>query len=470
MQKLYSASQSKDLDTVSQERFSIPGSTLMEDASFSTYLLIKEQIATSSCVLFIAGGGNNGGDALAIARLAYLDGNRNTKIMLADNGKETDLRKAQRQACEKLEIDFTDTLESADLIIDGLFGIGLKGAPRAPFDKLIEDINRTNAKVIALDVPSGIGDDVPFGLGVKAHTTVCMGVLKSALYNPKNRDYAGTILKTFDFFPSQAKPKPCAKLLEKTDLVPNRLKGSDYKKTRGSVAILGGSGRFTGAVVLAAKAAFHAGAGLVTIYTEQSLIPSISKAIPSAMVTTYESIKDLSEFDAVLVGPGMGKDHDDVLRAAMEQARRLVIDADGIRAMARLVIKADKDCILTPHLGEYAALVDAFAKDSIQNTPQTWEQTLSNVQQNVGATVVVKANTVYVKENEDMFIIDGQNPSLGVAGSGDVLAGITLALLAKGRCDAAKDAALLHQMAGKKASEELGLYSSDELIRFIGKV
>lgn len=470
MQELYTDSQSKDLDTISQQNFSLAGATLMEDASFSTYQIIKERIQNAKLTLFIAGGGNNGGDALAIARLAYLDGNRNIRVMLADNGKETDLRMAQRRACESIGIPFTDTLQGADLIIDGLFGIGLKGAPRAPFDKTILAINSSNAYVIALDVPSGIGDAVPFGLGVRADMTVCMGVLKSALYNPKNRDYAGTIVKTFDFFPPQAKPQPNALLLERSDLHVKPLKKSAYKNTRGNVAILGGSGRYTGAVVLAAKAAFHAGAGLVTIFTEQNLVPTIAKAIPSAMVTTYESAIDLSLFDAVLVGPGMGKDHDNVLKNAIGTAKRLVIDADGIRAMARLGLRTNGNCILTPHLGEYEDLVKTFACECDKSTPHSWEETLKTVQERTNAIIIVKANTVFVREQETLYVIDGQNPSLGVAGSGDVLSGITLALFAKEDNGTARNAALLHQMAGKCAHEALGFYSSDDLIQFIGKL
>ncbi|MCQ2412319.1 MAG: NAD(P)H-hydrate dehydratase [Sphaerochaetaceae bacterium] len=469
MQELYSASQSKSMDETSQNKFSILGATLMEDASFSTYLRIRDDITSASLAVFVAGGGNNGGDALAIARLAYLDGRRNIAVMLADAGKETDLRKAQRLACQSIGVRFTDALDGADLIIDGLFGIGLKGCPREPSKSLIEEINSSKAKVIALDVPSGIAEEVPFANGVKAYRTICMGELKSALFIPENRDHAGTIETTFPFFPEGAKPNAHAYLLNDQDLCVPTLKASDYKKTRKSVAIIGGSGRFTGAVILAAKAAFHAGAGLVTIFTEQNLVSLIAKAIPSAMVTTYEEATDLSAFDAVLCGPGMGKKHDDALKMALEQAKRLVIDADGIRALARLGSSTKGNCILTPHLGEYADLVNAFAKNAKPETPFAWEETLSEVQKATQATLVVKANTVTIKDSETLCFVDGQNPSLGVAGSGDVLAGMTLALFAKDGKRAAHNAALLHQKAGRLAHEKLGFYSSDDLIRFIGK-
>ena len=475
MQTLYTDSLSKKMDETAQSYFSIPGITLMEDASFSTYTIIKDRIKNSKKTVFLAGGGNNGGDALAVARLAYLYGCRNITVLISDSGKETENRAIQRTACEKIGINITKDADAAlkdtDLIVDGLFGIGLKGDPREPYARLIEKINSTEAYVISIDVPSGIGDDVRFSKGIKADETVCMAVPKTALYLPQNRDSAGIINISFPFFPDGAKPESDIRLLEERDLALKKLRCDDYKKTRGSVAIIGGSGRFTGAVVLAAKAAFHAGAGLVTIFTEERLIPSISKAIPSAMVTTYDAIQDLASFDAVLCGPGMGKDHDSALLQAVESAKTLIVDADGIRAFARLKLKAKDKCIMTPHLGEYAALLASFCPDSETDTPQGWIKTLRDISSKTDSTIVVKANTLWIAgKDRTISVIDGQNPSLGVAGSGDVLSGIIAALAAHNDDRAAENGTLLHQSAGRLAHKKYGFYSSDELISFIGKV
>jgi len=475
MQTLYGDSQSKRMDETAQEGFSIPGITLMEDASFSTYSIIKEKIKNAKKTVFLAGGGNNGGDALAIARLAYLDGCRNISILLSDSGKETELRAMQRLACGKIGLSITkdadSALKDADLIIDGLFGIGLKGDPRAPYDALIEKINSLGSYVISIDVPSGIGDGVSFSKSIKAKEIVCMAVPKSAIYLPQNRESAGIVHVSFPFFPEGAKPESDIVLLEESDLSLKKFRSDDYKKTRGSVAIIGGSGRFTGAVVLSAKAAFHAGAGLVTIFTEEKLIPPISKAIPSAMVTTYEAIEKLDSFDAVLCGPGMGKDHDDALKKAVDNARTLVIDADGIRGFARLGLKAKCRCIMTPHLGEYAALLKAFCPCCVTDTPESWIQALRDVSCKTESTIVVKASTLWIAcKDRQLSVIDGQNPSLGVAGSGDVLSGIITALAAQNDDRAAENGTLLHQSAGRLAQKKFGFYSSDELISFIGKV
>lgn len=476
MQNLYTDAQSKKMDQISQENFSIPDQVLMEDAAFSTYTLIKDRLKKSSCTLFIAGGGNNGGDALAIARLAYLDHCSGICILLADSGKETALRAKQRLICENIGIQFLTDWDSAfanaQIIIDGLFGVGLKGIPRSPFDSLIARINALKIEVISLDLPSGIGDNVPHGNGIRATTTICMGAQKTAIYLPQNRDFCGQILTTLPFFPDAATPQNPVTLLDHSDLQIPTIAPSSYKKTRGSIAIIGGSGHFTGAVILSAKAAFHAGAGLVTIFTAPNLVPLIAKAIPSAMVTTYTESFDLSQFDAVLCGPGLGSTHDQIVQNAITQSKRLVIDADGIRAFARLSLKLPTNipCIMTPHLGEYTALLSAYCPNQDIKTPSGWISSLSAISATTGSYLIVKANTVWLK-TDSISVIDGQNPSLGVAGSGDVLSGITVALLAStsNASLAAKNAAILHQKAGRLATAKLGFYTSDDLIPFIGQ-
>ncbi|MGP1508873.1 MAG: NAD(P)H-hydrate dehydratase [Sphaerochaeta sp.] len=486
MYTLYGSEQSKLMDTVSQEKFSISEETLMEDASFSAYLMLKNDIGKAKHTLFLAGGGNNGGDALAIARLAYLDGIRSISVLLADRGKETDLRAKQRRAVQRLGIEVSKEpftcdakfeLNNADLIIDGLFGIGLKGEPSEPYNSLISHINSKKITVISLDVPSGMGDNVPFGKAINAYRTICMGEEKYALYLPQNRDFAGIIEKTFPFFPEAAKPFSGIKRIILSDMKIRDFKGSDYKKTRGSIAVIGGSGRFTGAVVLAAKAAFHSGVGLVTIFTEEKLIPVISKAVTSAMVAGYGDADDLGKFDAVLCGPGMGKDHDDMLSLALKQAKKIVLDADGIRAFARLKAMGEGKCILTPHLGEYSALLKAFLPEEKTDTPQAWLNTLKKLQKTVNAVIAVKAGTVWLEDGQQSLVYDGQNPSLGVAGSGDVLSGIITALAAVSKpVDlentlgvAVKNGVLIHQTAGRLACEEKTFYSAEELIQYIGK-
>ena len=474
MQNLYSDQQAKLLDNLAQEQYGIPSLTLMEDAAFSTYNLIRDEIRCAKHVLSIAGGGNNGGDALALARLVFLDGFTDIAILLADNGKETEQRRIQKEACEKLGIriisDWDLAVSESDLIIDGLFGIGLKGETRAPFDSLIEKVNASGKKVISLDVPSGMGDGAKFAKCIKAAQTVCMAIPKSEIYLPQNRDFAGNVKMTFNFFPKGAIPKSDLILLDGSDITVKPLAKSAYKKTRGSVAIIGGSGRYTGAVVLAAKAAFHAGAGLVTVFTEEKLISVIAKSVPSAMISTYDKITDLSVFDAVLCGPGMGSSHDGALKLAFESAKALVVDADGIRAFCRLGLKADRRCILTPHLGEYSALLSSFCPDAETDTPDSWIGTLKEVARITNSTIVVKANTVWIaSDGKPTYVIDGQNPSLGVAGSGDVLSGIITALVAQGDDDAAADGVLIHQEAGHLAETKYGFYSSNELINLIGK-
>lgn len=482
MQNLYSSAQSLQMDRTSQTDFSIPGETLMENASRSAWMLIREQIASCSRAVFAAGCGNNGGDALAMARMAFSDGLKNICILKADGPKETPLREMQRLAAQNLGIPVTDSLEGADLIIDGLLGVGLRGQAREPYASLIRKINayssETGCRVISLDVPSGLGDSAPSGntadcIAVRSDMTICMGELKSALYIPGNRELAGSIVKTVPLFPEGAKPEPQAVLLGESDMHIAPLRSGSYKKSRGSIAIIGGSGRFTGAVILAARSAFHSGAGLVTVFTEKQLLPIVCKSVPSAMVTTYEDLSDLSEFDCVLVGPGMGKNHDGALEKALGRARRLVADADGIRAFCRLKARAAGNCILTPHPGEFEALRKTYCPGIAAGTPERFHEALAACAEAAGAVVAYKADTLWIQGKSGSFAVDGSNPSLGVAGSGDVLAGITAALAARSADGdmekTACSAVLLHQKAGRLAREDLGFYPSSELVKYIGR-
>lgn len=467
MEYLYASASALLLDCSAQERYHIPSLALMEDAALSAYLRVKDEILSTPNVIFVAGCGNNGGDALAMARFAFLDGKRDLSIYLAE-GRESEERRVQREILSSFPLARKETIEGG-LIIDGLFGVGLKGALRPEALSLVEKINAHSdeVRVISIDVPSGIGDDVPFGPAVYADITITMGVGKRSLYLPQNRQYAGRILSSFPLFPL---PSPGDALIARAqDYQHRQFKAAAYKKTRGHLAIVGGSGRFTGAVILSAKAAFSAGAGLVSIFTSPSLIPIIASCVPSAMVSSYDEEFELSSFDAVLAGNGLGSSHDFLVSKCLKEAKCLVLDADGVRAFARLK-KADpslkaRNVVMTPHLGEAQALLD----DQVPSTPQQYLSAFASMAKDIGATLVIKGAVVWIISEEESIVVDGCNPSLGVAGSGDVLAGVIAAFCMQEHSRPCVDAVLLHQAAGAEAHEKEGYYPADALFPFIGK-
>jgi NAD(P)H-hydrate epimerase len=169
----------------------------------------------------------------------------------------------------------------------------------------------------------------------------------------------------------------------------------------------------------------------------------------------------------------MGKNHDGALEKALDRARRLVVDADGIRAFCRLKARAAGNCILTPHPGEFEALRKTYCPGIASGTPDNFHEALAACSEAAGAVVAYKADTLWIQGKSGSFAVDGSNPSLGVAGSGDVLAGITAALAARSADGdmekTACSAVLLHQKAGRLAREDLGFYPSSELVKYIGR-
>jgi NAD(P)H-hydrate epimerase len=169
-------------------------------------------------------------------------------------------------------------------------------------------------------------------------------------------------------------------------------------------------------------------------------------------------------YDALLAGPGWGEGRQSVLKTLLDSQRPMVIDADGIRAYATLKDHITSSAILTPHLGELQVLLDEKIE---MLSPSVFLDRIRAFATNRGVTLVVKSSLTHiVDEKGEIFIIEGGNPSLGVGGSGDILAGIIGALLARGlqNTTAALQGVLIHQRAGQLAHQDLGYYDSEQLI------
>lgn len=459
MEKLIDSSLALTLDRISQEEYLIPSLSLMENAAMCLYHRLKAEISKASSVLFVAGGGNNGGDAIALARICYCNGLRNLSLYLAE-GRETKERERQRLIARKLGIPTQNDFK-AELIIEGLYGAGLKGPLRPEGRALIEKINNEKTRVISIDVPAGLSPEAEREAVVKAEATLTFGYAKREMYVSPFRALCGKIeVLNPSFAPAQIEAS-AFKFSPEEYKKPSRESG-EYKNTRGHVAVLGGSASYSGAVTLASLAAFKAGAGLVTIYTDPKLAPNLAFEHPSFIVRTFEDLVSLDSYDSVLIGPGFGLDasRTEILEKALSLATSpVVIDADAIR-LYRPEFKTKAPLVFTPHLGEFKAL-----SGKGYNTPRQFFENLSSQKD----TIVCKSDVVWIQKlGETPVVIDGSNPALGVAGSGDVLSGVIAAYLAQGRT--ILSAALLHQEAGALASKEKGMFSADELLEYIGRL
>lgn len=493
MKRLVCSSKVAALDEKAQSIAHIPAICLMESAGLQTYLAWKPELSQESRLVFLCGGGNNGGDALVVARYAYNDGFTNIQLVYSGShlspSCETQRSIMRQYPISVLDWDTApeqekDTLfHGASWIVDGLVGTGLKGALKASLADLVERANASSAKCLAIDIPSAVGDEVPVSsTHIEADMTVTMGLEKRAMYHPVSRASCGRIVLVNPSFPPFLIEacKEDAMLIQRSRASLERLAVNAYKNSRGHVAILGGSKHYSGAARLSARSAFAARAGLVSLFCDPEVYPIAAADSASTMVQIYEG-QDLAHFDALLAGPGWGDGREELLKVVLASGRPTILDADGIRAFASLLkgktAYEHGPLLLTPHIGELRCLVaSCFPREADQlgksDTPSSFFTVLEKLATFIDATIVVKSQLLYiVSPGTTPKIIQGNNPSLGVAGSGDVLSGILVAMLAKSHdChQVAVEGSLLHQRAGALASSEFGYYDSEALIGFVGK-
>lgn len=491
MKKLELATTMLGIDDQAQTAYGIPALSLMETAGIRIWEQLKPLVTPGERLTFLVGGGNNGGDALVVARLAYNDGFKNLLcILIGQNISESCSR--QRNIVEAYNIaivspggDLESILDESHWIIDGLCGTGLKGPLRGEQEQLVRLSNKSSAKKLAIDIPSGLGDEVPCNaIHIKANLTVTMGLGKAAMYHPKTRGACGQIVVANPSFPPQLLEAAPSSLflcdLEKFTFP--ALQKADFKNKRGHVALFGGSEQYTGAIRLAARSAFSARVGLVSLFCDEKSYLIAASESPSVMVRHYDPTLPLDTFDALLAGPGWGKGREAELLLLFASGKPMVLDADGILGYASLLGEGERPehgpLIVTPHLGELQKLCSAyFGPDSPlalgNETPDAFYALLRRLAKDLNSTLVVKSSLVHIVDpvTQKIFIVEGLNPSLGVAGSGDVLSGILVALLANDSdlVNVALQGTLAHQMAGLLAHAGQGYYDAQTLIEYVGK-
>ncbi|NCC66000.1 MAG: NAD(P)H-hydrate dehydratase [Spirochaetia bacterium] len=336
---------------------------------------------------------------------------------------------------------------------------------------------------MAIDIPSGLGDDIPVDQEhVQAELTITMGHEKLAMYHPRTREACKEIICINPSFPPfLLQQKQYALLATQEDISIRKLSRDSYKNQRGHVAIFGGSVQYSGAAKLSAKACFAARAGLVTHFCDEEVYAVAAAKSPSVMVRIYQDDLALDRYQALLAGPGWGLGREAILARLFASKVPLVLDADGIRAYAAMLCTCERlehgPLILTPHIGELATLVKSLWPEDAErigkfDSPLQFFTCIEKLSETLQATLVVKSSLTYVvSPNEKTIVIQSRNPSLGVAGSGDVLAGIIAALLCQNPVDlhhVAYTGAFLHMQAGKRAKETYGYYDSEALVSVVG--
>ena len=394
-----------------------------------------------SRVLLLVGAGNNGGDALHAGALLARRGARVDALLLADRvhpaGLEALLRAGGRRA---------DDVGPADLVVDGLLGIGGRGGLR---DRAADVVRRLpddapDAPVVAVDVPSGVDASTGevAGVAVRADVTATFGALKTGLLVDPGADHAG-VVELVDI--GLALPPPVVEVLQATDLVrlvPVPGRESD-KYRRGVVGVAAGSAQYTGAAVLCAGGAVRGGAGMVRYVGADEAAAQVRSRWPEVVVGE-------GQVQAWTVGSGGGEDAAGRLERAARDGVPMVVDADALTALRDHRDPATP-VLLTPHAGELARLV-GVARDDVESRRLHHARTAAR---DLDAVVLLKGSTTVVARPDGRVRVNPTGtPALATAGSGDVLAGLCGALLAGGLdpFDAGAAAAWLHGLAGRLAS------------------
>ena len=470
----------------------VPGRVLMETAGRAAADAICARVPIDGAsVLVLAGHGNNGGDAFVVARVLAARGARvsvYTTAVDADGTPHPDLTPDARANLDLLDRIGTISLglprplpANAAVIVDGLLGIGASGPLRGPIGRVCERLDglRRDALVVALDVPTGL--DATTGEAaehaVRADLTVAFGALKGGLVQGRGPALAGEVVTAEIGIPAREFDTRAVAHRPTPGWVASRLprRAPDaHKYSAGRALCVVGSRAFTGAAVLATGAAARAGAGAVVCAAPQSAGATVDAGRTEVMVarqpetdtgtlaiTAYDGIVErLDSADAVLIGCGLGRavETQRLVRALLRRIETpLVLDADGLRAFegdTDAFVHHDAPLVLTPHLGELRALVGDAAWD-----PADRIEAVRDLAARWGAVVVFKGMPSLVGTPDGRVLVGPPpEPALATAGTGDVLAGTVVGLLAQGLAPDVAAVAALHlgTAAVAVAAERLG--------------
>lgn len=493
--KIVTAQEMRAIDAHTIEKIGIPGIVLMENAGQAVVKVVKEILGNGRRVAIFVGRGNNGGDGFVVARYLALVGVDVTVYLLSEPERFTGDALANLQIARNLKLpikllisqeqlaEYQAEIHASDVIVDAIFGTGLKGAVRGFAADVIDDINATGKPIVAVDLPSGLDADTgkPEGVCIRASHTVTMGLPKRGLLLYPGADLAGQLTIADIGFPQSVinAENIAVNWVQKHDaarLIPQRPRNS-HKGTFGHVFVIAGSVGLTGAAALASESALRVGAGMVTLGVPESLNPIMEEKLTEVMTvplpeTDVQSLSIdakakifsfLERANVVAIGPGLSRNPETVElihQLCTEIQLPKVIDADGLNALSEkreLLDQLNAQTILTPHPGEMARL--------LSSTPQVVESDRIGVAQQFaqqhGVTLVLKgAPTIIADASGDVYINSTGNPGMATAGMGDVLTGAIAGLLAQSLSpvDAAVLGVYLHGLAGNIAAQKVGEY------------
>ncbi len=486
--KIVTADEMRHIDRITIEKRDIPGLTLMERAGAAVAEVVQDYFEPTR-VAVVTGKGNNAGDGFVVARLLHEKGIPVQVVLLANPDELTgDARETyqllpdsvSRQRVQDVQA-LKEQIQDTDCLVDAILGTGVKGLVTGFLAEAITAINEAGKRVVSVDIPSGMQADEAWigGVCIKADHTVTMGLPKISMVIHPGVGYTGRVTVASLGFPSDLlHSKEIHSNLVTADFVKRCLPprpANSNKKTFGYLLIVAGSLGMTGAAVLAARAAARSGAGLIYVaipeklnaILESHLIDEITVPLSSStgLFLDTKSLDRILEFqervDAITLGPGIGQEpgtQNLVRELVARLAKPLVIDADGLNALAGhldLLNKRKHPTILTPHPGEMARLQNTTAAEVQGQRLHTARSFAS--QRNVHL-ILKGARSVIADPSGELYVNPTGNSGLAKGGSGDVLTGLLVGLLAQGvnPLESAICATYIHGFAGDLAARAIG--------------
>ncbi len=491
--KVVTVSQMRDLERIAIENCGVPSLLLMENAAAGFLAALQSEFGEikGKKIHVFCGKGNNGGDGLAIARMAH---NLNADVsitLLFDEAAAAGDAKTNLEIVKKMGIPFTDAAQClhCDIIVDAVFGTGFHGETTGETKQCIEFINESNAFVASVDIPSGVSADTGQASSGSVFADLCVtfAALKPGHLLFPGRGHFLKLIKV-----NISVPREVINELQsgydvinnsKRKLIPKRETNSHKGSFGKALAFVGASG-MSGAAVLSSSAILRSGAGMATAAVPETVSGTVAAHLTSVMTlplpcengilaenTADLLLEKLKNQDVLLAGCGIGTSETakkTVCRLVTENEKPMVLDADGLNAVSgctELLLKKKCELILTPHIVEFSRLTGLSVTD-IKENPIAAARSFS---QKFQVTLVLKdAVTVVAAKDGTVSVSPCSNSGMATAGSGDVLAGIITGLLAQGAAPAhaAVGGVYIHLAAGsiaRKAKGEYGMTSEDLL-------
>ncbi len=471
--KILSAEQIREVDRLTIANEPISSLDLMERASRTFTEALLPYPDQAETIHIICGSGNNGGDGLAIARMLREKG-FSVDVYFIVLGKQTDdcTANLQRSGAVKTVHSIADfpELNAANVVIDAMLGAGASRAPSGLVESMISHINKSPATVFAVDLPSGLPvDTVPRWECVQADYTFTFQMPKLTFFLKETAAFAGNWSVLDIGLDNKAIEKQETRYHYIDPVAVNQLvrlrERFSHKGTYGHGLLIAGSKGKTGAAVLSARAALRSGIGLLTVHVPESSYTILQTAVPEAMCLTDTNTDfithlttDLTVYNAIGIGPGIGTEPETLagLQQVLTVYQKTVIDADALNLLAankHLLNELPETCILTPHVKEFERLAGK------STTMSERLELLSRFAVENRCVVVLKdAITAIADINGAIWFNATGDPGMATGGSGDVLTGILLGLLAQGysAIDAAKIGVYFHGKAGDESAQDRG--------------